>query len=108
MIQHLRTKTRDLRLRKGWTQHQLAARTGCDPVTVSRWETGRIILRADTLAMIAVALGAELVIVEAGTGVSRAEFDALVARLDAVERRRGTGRPAVAPRDTADAPNRRG
>lgn len=36
----LATEIRALRTEHGWTQRELAARLGTDPVTVSRWERG--------------------------------------------------------------------
>ena len=45
------------RLEKRWKQKQLAAAVNVEPITVSRWETGRHMPDLDMLEMIAQATG---------------------------------------------------
>lgn len=42
------------------TQKQLAERLGCDVMTVSRWELGKVAISTDALAALAEALGGDL------------------------------------------------
>lgn len=45
---------------KGLTQKQLAERIGTDVMTISRWENKRVAISTDTLAVLAEALGGDL------------------------------------------------
>jgi len=42
------------------TQKQLAERLGCDVMTVSRWELGKVAISTDALAALAEAIGGDL------------------------------------------------
>ena len=50
------------RFRRGWTQEELARRTGTTQSAIARLESGRAQLRMRTLRKLAEALGARLVI----------------------------------------------
>jgi len=54
---HLGSRLAQLRKQKGMTQNQLANAIGRDSMTVSRWERGERIMRADDVAAVAEALG---------------------------------------------------
>jgi transcriptional regulator with XRE-family HTH domain len=45
---------------KSLTQKQLADRIGTDVMTISRWENGRVAISTNTLAVLAEALGGDL------------------------------------------------
>lgn len=45
-----------LRSERGMTQRELAARVGCYPKDISRWETGTVLPGTASLAKLAVAL----------------------------------------------------
>lgn len=45
-----------LRCERGMTQRELAARVGCYPKDISRWETGTVLPGTASLAKLAVAL----------------------------------------------------
>lgn len=51
---------REARLRAGLTQQELAGRLGTSQSVVSRWESGRVLPSAETLASIIGACGLEL------------------------------------------------
>jgi transcriptional regulator with XRE-family HTH domain len=45
---------------KNLSQKQLAERLGCDVMTISRWELGKVAISTDALAALAEALGGDL------------------------------------------------
>lgn len=54
---HLGTRIVDMRMARGWTQEQLAERTGLDRTTISSVENGTHATLIDHLALITDALG---------------------------------------------------
>lgn len=57
---HLGTRLYDLRMARGWTQEQLAERTGFARETISEWENGNHSPLLDHLILLTDALGVPL------------------------------------------------